>query len=139
MRFVRMMMALVVALSVAALPLAGATALGLKPAETAISAGTGAGMQAAVSDGSGAMHAHMHMADSEAPAMDECCPDQAGHGEQGKAHCQSMVACAQCFVMSDIAVSDYRHPALRKALLPVRAEQAAPLDGGVPPFRPPRA
>ncbi len=139
MRFVRTMMALLVALSVAALPLAGAAALGLKPAETASSAGTGAGMQTTMSDGSGVMHAHMHMADSEAAAMDECCPDQAGHGDQSKSHCQSMVACAQCFVMSDVAVSDYRHPTLRKALPPVYAEQAAPLDGGAPPFRPPRA
>jgi hypothetical protein len=115
MRFARMIMGVVLALSVAMLPVAGSMAAGAnaKPAAMA---------------GSLAMSA----------AMDDCCPENANPCDQSGDHCQSTVCCAhQSFGISGV-VSPFSYPPVSSNPLPALADHAAPLHAGSPPFRPPR-
>ncbi len=147
MGLVRTSVALIVALCVAAMPLAGAAARGLKPAAAEPAAmtlahGTHAAMHAdpsavADSDASDAT-ASSHMDDPAAAHGHECCPDHPNPG-QADPHCQSMMPCAQCFGMSSVALPDLAYPPLRKEALAIVVEQAAPLFNGSPPDRPPRS
>lgn len=147
MSFIRASLTLIVAVAVAALPLAGAAARGLKPAAAEPAAmvlahGTHAAMHAhpsatADSDASDAT-ASLHIDDPAATHGHECCPDEADPG-QADQHCQSMMPCVQCFGMSQVALADLAYPSLRKEALAIVVEQAAPLFNGSPPDRPPRS
>jgi len=120
MRFARTMMAFVIALSVATLPVAGSASVVVKPTELTPSA--------------------QMMADAEmSAAMDDCCPDHAKPCDQSSDQCQSMASCALQFVsLADVAVSSLRYPPVSGNPLPALTDQAVPLHGGSPPFRPPR-
>lgn len=120
MRFARMMIAFVIALSVATLPVAGSASVVVKPAEMAPSA--------------------QMMADAEmSAAMDDCCPDHAKPCDQSSDKCQLMASCTiQSMNLAEVAVSSLRFPLVSGNPLPVLTDQAVPLHGGSPPFRPPR-
>jgi hypothetical protein len=106
-------MAFVIALSVAMLPAASATAVSGKSAEMAAS---------------GDMFA----------AMDDCCPDPTKPCDQGGNQCQSMACAHQSFSISNVAVLQLTYPSMPGHLLTTLTDQAAPLRAGNPPFRPPR-
>jgi hypothetical protein len=120
MRIARTIVALVTALSLAALPVAGAALASPKSAETAMSS------EAA---GSSDMIA----------AMGDCCPNQQEPCDQGSDHCQSMASCAHpSFSVSNASVSQIVEPLLRSGWVFLLAELAIPLKIGSTPFRPPR-
>ena len=119
MRFARTMMAFVIALSVATLPMAGSASVVVKSTELAPSAQTTAAAEMSA-------------------AMDDCCPD-AKLCDQSSEQCQSMASCAlQSVSLADVAVSSLRYPPVPGNPLPALTDQAVPLHGGSPPFRPPR-
>lgn len=120
MRFARTMMAFVIALSAATLPVAGSASVVIEPTEMAPSAQT--------------------MTDAEmSAAMDDCCPDHAKPCDQSNDKCQSMASCMlQSMNLAEVAGSSLRFPLVSGDPLPVLTDQAVPLHGGSPPFRPPR-
>lgn len=139
-------LAFIVALAVAILPLAGANARGLKPAgveptATAAAHATHAAMHASILAAGDSdqpeVSAPLHVDHSASALTHDCCPDPGDPGQADK-RCQSMLACAQCVGLSNVAFSDFAYPSLRREALSVAAEQAAPLSTGSPPDRPPR-
>lgn len=76
--------------------------------------------------------------DSDMMVMDDCCPD---HPKPcaGDDMCQSMAACAfQSVALPSASISQLAYLAQRGTLLPVLTDRAVPLHAAGPPFRPPR-
>lgn len=118
MRFARTMMALTIALSVAAPPTAGSASSIVNSAAMIMSAATDTEMSA---------------------AMDGCCPDQTKPCDQSSDQCQSMASCALHSInLADVAASRLKYPPVPESMVSVLTDQAVPLHGGTPPFRPPR-
>lgn len=117
------MMVLMIALSVAALPAAGSASIIVKSAivksaDMTMASATDTGMSVAV---------------------DDCCPDQAKPCDQSSDQCQSMASCAlQSVNLADVAASGLKYPPVPESPVPMLTDQAVPLYGGSPPFRPPR-
>jgi hypothetical protein len=119
MRFVRTLMALMIAASLAVQPIAGAGAMGLKSSEPAASS------EMAASDGMVA-------------AMDDCCPDP-GKPCQGGDDCQSMATCAYQFSsISNVEFSRFEYMSVADAQPPILRDHAVALYDCSPPFRPSR-
>ena len=113
-RATRVVLACLVALSVAILPAMSLTAVSAKSAEIIASADMSA-------------------------AMDDCCPNHAKPCDQNADQCQSMAFCThQTFSILNVAFSQFVYPSVVGDLLSTFAEQDAPLYSGCPPFRPPR-
>jgi hypothetical protein len=119
-QFMRTMMAIAIALSVALLPVSGAAVASVKSSEQSIPADVS--MPAGMSAG-----------------MDDCCPDHAKPCPQAGDDCQSMASCSTSSVnLANLADPEFRYPALTGNPLSVLEEHAVPPLGGSPPFRPPR-
>lgn len=128
MHLARTILALLITLSVAMLPVAGSAAFiarsGAAPDEIA---------------------AQSHPMSEMAEAMD-CCPDQASlHDMQPcdqakvKGHCDSMACCAaQSVSLANAIVFRLNLPTLLGSALPVPVDQVVSLHSGSPLFRPPR-
>jgi len=111
-------MALMIALSVAALPAAGSASIIVKSADMTMASAPDTEMSA---------------------AMDDCCPDQTKPCDQSSDQCQSMASCAlQSVNLADVAASSLKYPPVPENPVPMLRDQAVPLYGGSPPFRPPR-
>lgn len=130
MRFARIFMAVVIALSVALLPTAGSAARVAQLAEAAAAAAMAAAMDEAMGD----------MA-----AMEDCGAHHhadANHAKpcgQDADQCRFMAACAHLnFSMANVAVSPFAYPARAAARLPALSDHMVPQHGASPPFRPPR-
>ena len=120
MQFVRTILAVAIAISLAMLPV-GASASGL----------------AMSSDD---MQATMHMSGDADMSMDDCCPDMKGTGSHTSGYKCGM---GFCCVGGIIALADvrplafeYLAVAVGKMVLP--EDQVVSYRGGSPPFRPPR-
>lgn len=121
MRFVRTILAFVIALSLAVLPL-GASVAG-------------------VGTSSDAMQANMQMTGDTDMSMDDCCPDDM----KGTTSHTDGYKCGMgfCCVAGTVALDDvrtlafefFRTPAARIA---IPADQVVSVHSGSPPFRPPR-
>ncbi|MDE2376443.1 hypothetical protein [Bradyrhizobium sp.] len=140
MRFVRTILALAIAASLALLPVSAA-ATGLAGA-----AGHGAmGVQADPSRDMAMDHATMmhhmamdHMA-MDQMAMDDCCPGAKAnpcHPDGGK--CPLGFCVAPFVAAGDISALAFDFPSLGRDTVPIPADQVVSLIGGSPPFRPPR-
>ncbi len=120
MRFARTVMAFVIALSVATLPVAGSASIVVKLS-------SGAAFSQSSSD------AYM------SASMDGCCPDQTAPCDLPSDQCPSMASCAlQSVSLADVTGASLTYPLVPGNPLPVLTDQAVPLHGGSPPFRPPR-
>jgi hypothetical protein len=125
MRFVRTMMAMVIALSVAMLPAAGAALPIVKSAP-----------QAAAE----AMAKDMGMASDMFGAMDECCPDHAKAGpcDQPSDQCPPAFCSIQTVNLAFAAAFRFDFPMIASDPLPIPTDQVVTLHDSSPPFRPPR-
>jgi hypothetical protein len=120
MRFVRTILALTIAMSLAMLPV-----------------GASAAQRAMSSDD---MQTTMHMSGDADMSMDDCCPDMKGSGSRTVGYKCGM---GFCCVGGIVALGDVR-PVAFECLAVVASKIAIPADqvvsyrGGSPPFRPPR-
>jgi hypothetical protein len=119
MKVVRTIFALLIALSVAMLPVARGVAAVAKSTDMT----------------------HMAtMGDSDTVAMDDtdCCPHQPNHGDKmDKSAC--MAACAlQCFTLGSATASTIIFPSHQARLSPALVTNPFNSQTGSPPFRPPR-
>jgi len=127
MRLVRMILALIIALSVAMLPVAGSAAPLPRTQAT-----------------TDKVTVHSHSMSEMAEAMD-CCADQATSPgvrpcDQAKGHCDPLAFCAaQSVSLADAAIFRFDLPRFAGNALPVPGDQVVSLHAGNPPFRPPRA
>jgi hypothetical protein len=113
MPLVRTVLALLIMISVAMLPIAGGAAFKLKPQATTEV--------------------------SSAEPMDDCCPPAAKTCASTMLDCASMASCAlKCFAYSDV---EYRSLYLlrRADLVPLFGSAGLTSQAASPPFRPPRA
>jgi hypothetical protein len=126
MRFVRTILAMVIALSVAMLPAAGS-------ATSMISSTAQAASEVAPTK--------IAMPSEMSAAMDECCPDQAKKAlpcGQSSDQCPMAFCAAQPVSMASAAIFHFDFPILAGHPLPIPADQVVSLHSGSPPFRPPR-
>jgi hypothetical protein len=109
----RTILALLIALSVAVLPAAGAGAA-VVPAQT--------GDMAATAD------------------MPDCCPSKANPCDQSTGDCGSMAACAlKCFGFSNVSLSIVAFPVVAASLSTWAEDHSFRSRPGSAPFRPPRS
>jgi hypothetical protein len=125
MRSIRAILAMVIVLSVAVLPMAGfATSV----------------IGSAVQDPSEAESARMMMSSEMPAAMHDCCPDEANG--QPCDHSSDQCPMAFCSVLPVSIASppafQFDFPVLSANLLPIPVDQVVSLHSGSPPFRPPR-
>ncbi len=119
-------MAVMIALSVALLPMAGSVASVVNSASQSSAAGTkGMAMDEA-------------MASDMAGAMDECCPDRAKPCDQPSGHCTMACCCAAPLNLASTIAYRLDIPPFAGQLLPIPVDQTVALHSGRPPFRPPR-
>jgi hypothetical protein len=126
MHFVRMILALVIAVSVAMLPTVGSA--------TAV---IGSTAQAA----SDVASTEMVMTSEMSAAMDDCCPSQAKKAlpcDQSSGQCPMAFCAAQLLSMASTAIFHFDFPILAGNPLPIPVDQVVALHSGSPPFRPPR-
>jgi hypothetical protein len=125
MRIFRIMMALVIALSVAMLPTAGSAVSIVNPASQ---------------DASDAMSVSkdMIMASDMSGAMDECCPDHAKPCDQPTHQCPLACCMVQPISLAGVAAFHLNSPIVAGNPLPIPVDQVVALHSGSPPFRPPR-
>ncbi len=125
MRLVRTMMALVIALSVAMLPAAGAAASIVKSSPQATTE----------------MMAEDMAMSSDRPAVMDCCPDPAKDKRCDHPNCQCpMTFCAaQSVNLAFASAFRFDFPLVPGDPLPIPVDQVLTLHGSSPPFRPPRA
>ena len=115
----RTILALVVAISVAMLPVAGSAAT---PAKSLNMSGM------SVSD-------EMSSADD----MSDCCPHQSNPCDKSMADCGYMAVCAlKCFGFSAGFSSPFVFPLRSSTVAPSLASNSYRSHPGIPPFRPPR-
>jgi predicted deacylase len=119
-----MIMALVIALSVALLP----------------TAGSAASIVGSSQDAYRAMAKDMTMASDMSGAMDECCPDQAKDTpcDRTSNHCPMVCCAGQSLNFAVFDAFRFNSPTAAGNLLPIPADQVVDLHSGSPPFRPPR-
>jgi len=120
MRFVRTILALAIAISLAMLPV-GASAAGL----------------AMSSDD---MQAAMHMSGDAEMSMDECCPDVKGTGSHTAGYKCGMGFCCVggTIALGDVRPISFELLAVAASKIAIPADQVISFRGGSPPFRPPR-
>ena len=123
MRLVRQILALVIVLSVAILPVAVSAA----PA-----------VSLAAQDPTEA--AQPMMTSSEIPAMHDCCPDEADGQpcNHFTDQCPMAFCAAPPLSIAAPPVFQLDYPAVSANLLPIPVDQVVSLHSGSPPFRPPR-
>lgn len=121
MRLIRTIVAFLIAVSVAVLPVAGSAALLSKSVESGAAAA-------------------MAVSDDGTSAMDDCCPDPGAPCGQNNIDCPKMAVCAaQAVSIAPVTISQLIDPASRATPLPKVANQVVPPpNDGSPPFRPPR-
>ena len=125
MRFVRVILALVIALSVAMLP----------------TAGSAASMVGATAQGaSEAASMDMAMMSEMSAAMDDCCPDHAKTNpcDPLADRCPMAFCAGQLVSIASPTVFHFDFPSLVGNPLPIPMDQVVSLHSGSPPFRPPR-
>jgi hypothetical protein len=126
MRFVRVILAMVIALSVAMLP----------------AVGSAASMIGSTPQGAPEVVSARAVTPSEmSAAVDECCPDQAKKAapcDQSNHQCPMAFCAAQPVSMAATAVFHFDFPILAANALPIPVDQVVSLHSGSPPFRPPR-
>jgi hypothetical protein len=114
MRIVRTIFALLIGISVALLPVAGAAAFKLKNSDTEMSDMAASG------------------------AMDDCCPPEANPCK-GTDGCALMAGCSlSSFGISSVSAATIVYPPLLAGILPQLASDSLESLPGSPPFRPPR-
>jgi len=121
MRLSRTILALVTALSVAMLPMAGAANSGSMAHEVASQ--------------------EMAVVSSDVPeAMDDCCADQikANPCDQPSDQCSLAFCESQSGTIADVTSFPFDFPIVTGNPLPIPVEQVVALHSGSPPFRPPR-
>jgi hypothetical protein len=120
-----MIMALMIALSVALLPMAG----------FAVSI-----VSSVSQDASDAMSKDMTMASDLSGAMDGCCPDHAKDKPCGQPtnHCSMAYCAGQVLNLAVFDAFRFNSPTAAGNLLPIPVDQVVALNSGSPPFRPPR-
>ncbi|QOZ80378.1 hypothetical protein XH83_11895 [Bradyrhizobium sp. CCBAU 53351] len=120
MRFVRTILAIAIAISLAMLPV-----------------GVSASSLATSSDD---MHATMQMGGDAEMAMDDCCPDMKGPASStGGYKCGMGFCCVGGLVaLDDVRPVVFGHFAVAASTLPIPEDQVVSVRGGPPPFRPPR-
>jgi hypothetical protein len=120
----RVIMALVIALSVALLPTAG----------SAVS------IVGSSQDAHRAVSKDMSMASDMSGAMDECCPDQAKDKpcDQSSNHCPMVCCAGQLLNLAVFDVFRFNSPTAAGNPLPIPVDQVVAVNSGSPPFRPPR-
>jgi hypothetical protein len=122
MKRARTIIALVIAASVALLPVAGAAAPAAQAMDMAVAMAMPAADEIAV-----------------AHDMSDCCPPAAAPCEQAMGPGACMAACASnVFSFSNGGFSDLVFPLVRAQILPSLARQSFRAQTGSPPFRPPR-
>lgn len=120
MRLARTIMAFVIALSVAWLPVAGSASIVIKSS-------------------SGAAISYSALDADMAVSMDGCCPDQTAPCDLPSSQCPSMASCAvQSVSLADVTGAGLTYLQVPGTPVPALTDQAVPLHGGSPPFRPPR-
>jgi hypothetical protein len=116
----RIILALLITLSLAALPAAGGAAVVAKSTE--------------MSD-----MAAMHDTDTAVMEDMDCCPHQANPGDKAMDKSACMAICAlACFTLGGTAVSTIVFPSHQAGLSPALNTNPAGSQTGHPPFRPPR-
>jgi hypothetical protein len=125
MRFFRVILALVIALSVAMLPTVGSVA-------SMISATAQVATEVASMD--------MAMMSEMSAAMDDCCPDHAKTKpcDPLSDRCPMTFCAAQPVSIASPTVFHFDFPILVGNPLPIPVDQVVSLHSGSPPFRPPR-
>ena len=120
---VRMMMALVIALSVAMLPAAGSAVPIVKSASQDVSESK-----------------DMTMASDMSGAMDECRPDHAKAEpcDRSSERCPTASCAGQPVTIASASVVRFDLPFVTGQSLPIPVDQVVVLRSGSPPFRPPR-
>lgn len=123
MQFGRTLLTLLVAASVAMLPVVGVAApAAAKPMGMSASMAMPASGDVSVSEG-----------------MSDCCPPDVVPCDKATGNCADMAACASGFVsFSGVAVSDLVFPLTAAKVLPLLAHQTLRSHTSSPPFRPPR-
>jgi hypothetical protein len=126
MSFVRTIMVLVIALSLAMLPTAGSAALRL----AAKAQGTSVDMPD-----------EMAMPSEMSAAMHDCCPEHAKSESKDHSSQQCPMACCavQLVSIADAAAFRLDFPIAVGTSLPIPVDQIVALNSSSPPFRPPRA
>jgi hypothetical protein len=121
MRTLRMMMALVIALSVALLPTAGSA-------------------MSVISSASQDASRDLTIASDMSGVMDECCPDHAKDKpcDQPNDHCPMAFCGAQLLNLALTDAFRFNSPTAAGDPLPIPVDQVVALHSGSPPFRPPR-
>jgi hypothetical protein len=120
MRFIRKVMAFMIALSVATLPVAGSAS-------------------SIVRSSGGAQVTQSILVSSMSASMDGCCPDQTAPCDLPSDQCPSMASCALLSVsLADVGSAGLKYPPLPKKPVLALADQAVDLHSDSPPFRPPR-
>ncbi|WP_024506462.1 hypothetical protein [Bradyrhizobium sp. ARR65] len=132
MRLIRTIIAAMIALSVAMLPVAGFAAPIVNPTQDVADQMSGAAdamEMAMVTDMSGTMG-----------AMDECCPDhmKAKPCDQPAHQCPVACCTAPLTGLANAAITLLDVPMVAGRPLPIPVDQVVALHSGSPPFRPPR-
>jgi hypothetical protein len=114
MAITRTIVAVLVALSVAILPIASGALLTLKPIATP--------------------------AETSASNLEhDCCDQDSTPCQKSKGDCTSMATCAlKYFNFAGLEYSNIEFPIVSAALAPAAPQCAGPLTAAIPPFRPPR-
>ena len=125
MRFVRLILALVIGLSVAMLPAAGFAL----PVISTTAQGPAEGEPA-----------KMTMSSDMSAAMDVCCPDETNGTpcDHSSDHCPMAFCVAQPVSIASPPVFQFDIPLPVASLLPIPIDQVVSLHSGSPPFRPPK-
>lgn len=122
MQLARTILSLLVALSVAMLPIAGATAL------------------PATSMDMTSMSAAQAMSEDMAAEMPDCCPHDSKASDKSTNDCGCVATCVvTSFGLSAPLSSVFHFPPILATLAPSPASQPFHSETGSPPFRPPRA
>ena len=120
MRFVRTILALAIAISLAMLPVGtSAAGLAMSPHD---------------------MQSAMHMAGDVDMSMDDCCPDMKGTGSHtGTSKCGMGFCCVGGIIaLSDVRPVAFLYLAVAASKMAIPADQVVSFHDGSPPFRPPR-
>ncbi|MCK1739829.1 hypothetical protein IVA80_02785 [Bradyrhizobium sp. 139] len=125
MRFVRTILALAIAISLAMLPVAASAAdLAMSPDD----------MQTAM------QQTAMQMGGDADMSMDDCCPDMKGTSSHtGTYKCGMGFCCVGGIIaLGDVRSVAFGYFAIAASRLAIPADQVVSFRGGSPPFRPPR-
>ncbi|MBR0687940.1 hypothetical protein JQ612_05545 [Bradyrhizobium manausense] len=118
MRFVRTILALAIAISLAMLP------VGASAAQPAMS-----------SD----MQTTMHMGGEPEMSMDDCCPDMKGTASHAAYKCGMGFCCVGGIIaLGDVRPVAFEYLAVAASKIALPADQVVSFRSGNPPFRPPR-